>query len=403
MSTAAEAGAPHHGAHAGLSPVLIFACAIACGAMVANLYYAQPLVDLISPELHLDGSIGGLIVTVTQLGYGLGLLLLVSLADLVENRQLIVTTLCLASAALIALGFAWSAPVYLAGSAIVGFCSAGAQIVVPYAASLAPEATRGRTIGNVMAGLLAGIMLARPVASMIADLAGWRWVFFLSAALMLLLAVWLARALPKRKPKAQESYGEILRSLGTILATTPVLRRRALYQGVVFAVFNMFWTAVPLVLARSFGYSQRGIALFALAGAGGALAAPFAGRLGDKGYARAGTAGALIVVALSAVLSGWAAAIGSVALLVVFAIALDAAAQTNQVLTQRVIYALSAEKRGRLNALYMTIVFAFGAAGSFVATVTFHNGGWWTTTLTGAVLVALALAFFFGAEFRGRR
>jgi MFS family permease len=148
------------------------------------------------------------------------------------------------------------------------------------------------------------------------------------------------------------------------------------------------------MLARSFGYGQKGIALFALAGAGGALAAPLAGRLGDRGHVRLGTAVALGTVTLSCVLAGWAAALPSLAALVVFAVTLDAATQVNQVLGQRVIYSLASEARGRMNAIYMTIVFLLGAGGSAVATVTYHHGGWWTSMLAAGALGLLALVIF---------
>jgi len=190
-----------------------------------------------------------------------------------------------------------------------------------------------------------------------------------------------------------------LGSMWRILVTTPALQRRAVYQGIVFAIFNIFWTAAPLMLARSFGYGQKGIALFALAGAGGALAAPLAGRLGDRGHVRAGTAVALVTVTVSCVLSGWAAAIPSVAALVVFAVTLDAATQVNQVLGQRVIYSLPGEARSRMNAIYMTIVFLLGAGGSAVATLTYHRGGWWTSMLAASVLGLIVLGIF-ATEFR---
>jgi predicted MFS family arabinose efflux permease len=395
-STAEDANASQ-----GLSPALTVACAATCGAMVANLYYAQPLIGLIAPELGLGGTVSGLIVTLTQLGYGAGLLLIVSLADRIENRRLILTTLLCAAAALAGVALSSSAAVFLAASVAVGFCSAGAQVVVPFASSLAPEEKRGRTIGNIMAGLLAGIMLARPAASMLTDTLGWRAVFWVSAGLMLLLSVWLARALPHShgagasgKAATRGGYGRIFVSMWRILMTTPALQRRAAYQGIVFAIFNIFWTAAPLMLASSFGYGQKGIALFALAGAGGALAAPLAGRLGDRGHVRLGTAVALGTVTISCVLAGWAAALPSLAALVVFAVTLDSATQVNQVLGQRVIYSLASEARGRMNAIYMTIVFLLGAGGSAVATFTYHHGGWWTSMLAAGALGLLALVIF---------
>jgi predicted MFS family arabinose efflux permease len=378
----------------GITPAVTFACAVACGVIVANLYYAQPLIALIAPELHLRPGIAGLIVTLTQLGYAGGLLLVVPLADRVENRRLILSTIGVVAVALAALAAAPSAGAFLAAAAAVGFCSAGVQVVIPFAASLAPAETRGRTIGNVMSGLLAGIMLARPVASLIAEVAGWRAVFAVSAVAMLVLGVWLARALPERRPTSGHGYGEILRSMGHILMRERPLQRRAVYQGFVFAIFNIFWTSAPLVLADKFGFGQTGIALFALAGAAGALTAPIAGRLGDRGYIRLGTAGALATIALSCLLAGWAGALHSLALLVVFALTLDGATQVNQVLGQRVIFSLPGEDRGRVNAVYMTILFVLGACGSAIATLAYHAAGWWGAMGAGAVLGGVVLLLF---------
>ncbi len=390
------AGAP------GITPAVTFACAVACGVIVANLYYAQPLIALIAPELHLKPGIAGLIVTLTQLGYAGGLLLVVPLADRVENRRLILATIGIVTLALAALAAAPSAGAFLAASVAVGFCSAGVQVVVPFAASLAKEETRGQTIGNVMSGLLAGIMLARPVASLIAEVAGWRAVFAVSAVAMLVLGVWLARALPERRPASGHGYGEILRSMGQILMRERPLQRRAVYQGFVFAIFNIFWTSVPLLLADEFGFGQTGIALFALAGAAGALTAPIAGRLGDRGYIRLGTAGALATIAASCLLAGWAGALHSLLLLVVFALTLDGATQVNQVLGQRVIFSLPGEDRGRVNAVYMTLLFVLGACGSAIATLAYHAAGWWGAMGAGAVLGGVVLLLFATEWLEGR-
>lgn len=377
-----------------LTRSITLACAVACGAMAANIYFAQPLIGVIAPELGVSARFAGLIVTLTQAGYGLGLLLLVPLADRVENRRLILASVAGAAAALLAVAAAPGARTFLAASMALGLCSAGAQVIVPYAAALAPEERRGATIGNVMAGLLAGIMLARPVASILTQWGGWRLVFRVEAGAMLAVAAWLAVALPRRVPEGRDRYGAILRSMGRLLATSPMLRRRAAYQGLAFAVFNMFWTVAPLVLARDFALGQGGIAAFALAGAAGALAAPVAGRLGDRGHVRAGTALALASVALGCVLAGWSVAAGSLAALVLFAILIDSATQVNQVLGQRVIYALAGAARGRVNAVYMTVLFLLGGGGSALATIAYAAGGWWATMLTGAGLALLALGYF---------
>ena len=377
-----------------MTPALTTLFAVACGMMVANIYYAQALIGAIAPALGLHGSTAGLIVTLTQLGYGAGLLLIVSLADLVENRRLILTMIAGTTIGLIGLIFSTSAMSFLIFSFVTGFCAVGAQIMVPLAAHLAPDAKRGQVIGNIMAGLITGIMLARPLASGLASVAGWRAIFAVSAVAMVALALLLARMLPERRPSPGLGYRQILASSFKLLARTPAIRRRTAYQTTMFAIFNLFWTAVPLVLATRFGLGQGGIALFALAGAGGALTAPVAGRLGDRGHIRWGTGIALASAILACLVAGWAGATHMLITLACAAVLLDAATQLNQVLGQRVIYAIAPDARGRINAVYMTVVFLGGAAGSMLASVSLYHGGWTATMAVGGVLAAAAFALF---------
>jgi predicted MFS family arabinose efflux permease len=385
----------------GMSRWMVFLLATACGLIVANIYYAQPLIALIAPEIGLRDSAAGLIVTLAQVGYCAGLLLLVPLGDLMENRRLIVCTVVGVVLALLAAALARSAPWFLAASLAIGVGTVAVQMLVPMAAHLSPESTRGRSVGQVMSGLLSGIMLARPVASLVGGSFGWRTLFAASAAVMALLALLLWRRLPQRRPVADHGYAELMGSLWSLLRDTPALRRRAAYQAALFAAFSLYWTAVPLVLAGPrFGLSQHGIALFALAGVAGAFAAPIAGRLADQGRTRIATGVSLAMVALSFVL----AKIGgdhSLALLVAAGIVLDLGVQANLVLGQRTIFALGAHVRSRLNALYMAIFFFGGAVGSSIASIAFTRGGW---TLVSAVGLAFPVAalLYYATEGRGQ-
>ncbi len=381
---------PGQGIEGGLTVVF----AVACGLMVANIYYAQALIGEIGPALGLRGGTAALAVTLTQLGYGAGLLLIVSLADLVENRRLILTMVVGAALGLAGMFVSQGATSFLLFSFVTGFCSVGAQIMVPLAAHLAPEERRGQVVGNVMSGLVTGIMLARPLANALAALAGWRAIFAVSSLAMVALGLVLARLLPRRRPAPGLGYAAILRSSLSLLVRTPAVRRRTAYQAVLFAAFNLFWTAVPLLLARRFGLGQIGIALFALAGAGGALAAPLAGRAGDRGHVRSGTAGALLVAMGALLMSVWAVDARALLVLGAAAVLLDAATQFNQVLGQRVLYSIAPDARGRINASYMTVVFIGAACGSTLASWTFSRGGWSATAWTGAALVAAALLLF---------
>ncbi len=185
--------------------------------------------------------------------------------------------------------------------------------------------------------------------------------------------------------------------MAQLVHTTPVLRRRALYQACLFASFSLFWTVTPLLLAGpAFRLSQTGIGLFALAGVAGAIAAPIAGRLADRGWTRAATALAMAAVAVAFVLT-WLGAAGSPAaltLLVVAAIVLDFGVSANLVLGQRAIFALGAEQRGRLNGIYMATFFAGGAIGSALGGWTFAYGGWALASSIGIAFPIAALAYF---------
>ena len=399
MSSSAPTASPAASTATGLTPALTLVFAIACGLCVANIYYAQPLIGPISDTLQLHAGLAGLIMTLTQLGYGAGLLLLVPLADVVENRRLIVGALFGAVIGLVGIALSDSAVTFLAASFVVGTCAVAAQVLLPFASHLAPEATRGKVVGNIMAGLLGGIMLARPFASVVASALGWRAVFWLSAVLMATLIVVLWRVLPQRQPHASVGYARTMASLPGIVWNTPLLRRRGFYQGMMFSGFQAFWTAVPLALVHEFGMGQRGIALFALAGAAGALMAPLAGRLADRGLTRPATGAAIVVALLSFVLGAIAMHYHSLTGLVAAGILLDGAVQLCQVLNFRSLFMLAPELRGRLNGLFMTFIFICAAVASGIAAAVYAFHGWSGLCLLGGGYVLLALLYY-ATEFR---
>jgi predicted MFS family arabinose efflux permease len=380
-----------------LSRALVTLLAFCCGAIVANIYYAQPIVGLIAPDLGLSAEHASLIVSLTQLGYALGLLLLVPLADLLENRRLMVATALLATVSLLLAGTRepGQGAQFLAYAGLIGFSSVSVQMLIPLAAHLAPEQQRGRVVGNIMGGLLLGILLARPLASLVADHFGWRTVFIGAAGVMLAIVLLLALTLPRRVPEHKASYAQLMLSLLVLLRRYPLLRQRALYQALMFAAFSLYWTAVPLALAAEHGLSQSQIALFALVGAVGAVAAPLAGRLADAGHGRRASLLAMSLAPLALVV-GVSAPGASVIGLGLTGVLLDFAVQLNMVIGQREVYALDPASRGRLNALYMTSIFLGGAVGSALASGVYAQFGWSAVALLGAALPGAALVVFLG-------
>jgi predicted MFS family arabinose efflux permease len=380
-----------------ISPALTLLLAIACGLIVANIYYAQPLGGPIAAALGLPKEGAGLVVTLTQIGFAAGLLFLVPLGDLIENRRLVLGLIGVATLALLVAALSSRPLPFLPAMFCIGIGSVAVQVLVPYAAHLAPEAIRGRVVGNVMSGLMLGIMLARPTASFITELSSWHVVFFLSAAVMILLALVLCAVLPKRVPASQMHYGELLFSMWRIVLATPILRRRALYHACLFGAFSLFWTATPLLLAGpAFHLSQGGIAVFALVGVAGAIAAPNGGRVADRGWSRPATGLAMLAVATAFLIThiGRQGSMLSLGLLAAAAVLLDLGVSANMTLGQRAIFVLNAEYRSRLNALYMTTFFIGGAIGSAVGGWAFAFGGWTLTAWIGFAAPVAALLYY---------
>lgn len=377
----------------GISHTLILFFAFCCGAIVANIYYAQPLTELIAADTGMSPSVASLIVSLTQIGYALGLFFLVPLADLVENRRLMIAICMLSILSLAAAAMTQHSGLFLTLSLLIGFSSVSVQILIPLAAHLTPEIRRGQVVGNIMGGLLLGILLARPISSLVADHFGWRAVFVMASILMVGISLLFIVTMPERRPHNRESYSSLLKSLGQLIRTLPVLRQRAFYQACMFASFSLFWTAVPVELMHQYGFSQSKVALFALVGAIGAIAAPITGRLADAGYTKVATLAALAVAVVSFLPGLIHPSLGVVGL-VVTGIVLDFVVQMNMVLGQREIYGLNAAVRGRLNALYMTSIFIGGAIGSSVAGSLYAYGGWTWIVLAGSAFPLIALISF---------
>lgn len=392
----ASASAPDT-AVADIAPGMVRLLAVAAGLIVANLYYAQPLVGPIAAATGLSAGAAGLVVTLTQIGYALGLFFIVPLGDLLENRRLVFVLLLGTALALAAAAFSEQAWLFLASSLGIGLGSVAAQVLVPFAAHLSRDETRGYNVGRVVSGLLLGIMLARPVSSLVADHAGWHSMFGAASLVVLALAFVLRRRLPLRQPSSPLSYWSLIGSLRHLFATTPVLRRRAAYQAAMFGCFSLFWTVTPLMLASpAFGLSQTGIAVFALVGMAGAVASPIAGKLADRGHTLPATACALLLA-----IAGFALPLLApqsrdlaLALLVIAAIVVDMAVAANMVLGQRAIFALGAEVRGRLNGIYFSLFFVGGAVGSAAGGWVYSQYGWDAVLLLGMALPGAALLYW---------
>ncbi|MBC2656478.1 MFS transporter [Pseudomonas sp. MSSRFD41] len=381
-------------AAATLSSKVVLLFATACGLAVGNVYYAQPLLDAMAQSFGLAPATVGIVITLTQVGYGLGLLLLVPLGDLLDRRRLIVTQTLLSVLALLVVALAPNGTWLLLGMAGVGLLAVVTQVLVAYAANLAQPEQRGRVVGVVTSGVVLGILLARTVAGGMADLAGWRSVYLLSAGLTLMVALALWRVLPAvQRPPAAQGYLHLLGSLLHLFKEEKILRDRAVLAMLTFAAATTLWT--PLVLPLSappLSLSHTQIGLFGLAGAAGALGAARAGQLADRGLAQWASGLALGLMLLCWIpigLTQW-----SLWALLVGVIGLDLGLQAVHVTSQSLIYSVRPEAQSRLAAGYMLFYSIGSATGSIAATGTYAWAGWTGVCLLGAGINAMALGYW---------
>ena len=376
--------------------------ALASGLVVANSYYAQPVVETISASLHASTAQIGLIVTASQIGYAIGLAFLVPLGDLVQRRYLLDvmlagTTLCLVT---MALSPNWQ--VLGVAGLLVGVTSVVGQILVPLAATLAAPEERGKVIGDVMTGLLLGILIARVVSGLVTEVAGWRAMFWLAAALMVFTAVLLHRELPTVPSTTDESYRSLLASVFHLVAEEPLLRLRMIYGALTFASFGVVWTSIGFLLAEApFGWSDAKIGLFTLLGVAGVVAARIAGTLADRGWAQRQTGVFVLVTAVSFAVMWFGR---SNPLLLGVGVALvELGIQGTHISNQSLFYALRPDARSRLNTAYMTAYFAAGSIGSALSAVFYSRSGWTGVCVVGAAFPGVGFLVWLGEMGRVQR
>ncbi len=349
--------------------------AVATGAVVANLYYAQPVLHQVARDFHSSPGPAALIITCTQVGYAAGLLLVVPLGDLHPRRTLVSRIFAAAAVALIACAVAPSLWLFSLASVAVGAASVAGQVMIPFAADLAPEERRGRVVARIMSGLLLGILLARTLSGAMAQLAGWRSIYWLSAGLMVIFSIVLWRALPSEATRPHSSYWCLVQSSLRLLIDEPVLRRRAWHGACAFACFSVLWTTIAFLLSGSpYHYTNAVIGLFGLVGAGGILAANAAGKLADANRLTLSTvvAGVLIVGSFAILWTGRS----SLVALIIGIVVLDVGTQGMQITNQSIIYALRPDARSRINSAYMFCYFLGGALGSVTAGIAYTSSGW---------------------------
>ncbi|SDG39643.1 MFS transporter [Chitinophaga filiformis] len=364
------------------------------GLIVANIYYCQPLIVLISKEWGLHESVAGRVTYLTQIGYALGLLLIVPMGDILERRkQILIST----AATVLALLLAATAPNFLTlqiASVLIGTSSIVPQLILPLAAHLTHDHKRGSTIGTIMAGLLVGILASRSLSGTIGSLYGWRAMYYIAAGVCLVLLLLMRLRFPKSQPTFKGHYGHLMKSVAHYAMTQPLLRQAAVTNALSFAVVSAFWVTMVLFLSGApFGFKSFEIGLFGLAGAAGALAAPLIGKISDGRDPGNNIIIGLICELLSFI--GFYFTGSGIFLLLAGIIILDVGHQSVQVTNQTIIYSILPEARNRFNTVFMTSTFIGGATGSAFGLFLWNIGHWPAVCVgcSGVVLINIFLFF----------
>lgn len=399
-AAAAPAASAPAASQENLSGGLILLLAVGTGVSVASLYYSQPMLGVLSGAIHASERQVGMVPTLTQLGYALGLLLLAPLGDRYDRRNIILIKGTILALSLLAAGLAPSLGFLLAASLAVGLSATMAQDLVPAAATLAPVAHRGKVVGIVMTGLLLGILLSRVVSGFVAEQFGWRAMYVAAAGGLAVIGVALWRGLPRFAPTTSLSYGALMGSLFSLWRQHPALRRAAVAQGLLALGFSAFWSTLAVMLHEApFHLGSAAAGSFGLAGAAGALAAPLAGRIADRSGPERVTRLGAGLAALSFLAMALAPLLptthSQILLIVASAIGFDFGIQAALVAHQTIVYGIDPGARSRLNALLFTSVFVGMSVGAALGSLALAQWGWTgvvgltTLAAVGSLLVRL--------------
>ncbi|WP_333850093.1 MFS transporter [Leclercia sp.] len=382
---------------------VIFILAIGAGFSVASIYYAQPLLPLMGADLHLSIEGMGMVPTLTQAGYALGILFLLPLGDRYDRRTLIVVKSIALAGLLLACSLTGQIHSLLLVSLLIGMAATMAQDIVPAAAILAPAGKQGKTVGTVMTGLLLGILLSRTVSGVVGEAFGWRVMYQLAAGSIAILAVVMWWILPRFAVPSNLGYPELMRSMAHLWRRYPALRRAALAQGFLSIAFSAFWSTLAVMLMEHYHLGSAVAGGYGIAGAAGALAAPLAGGLADKLGAGKVTQLCAALVTVSFALMFLMPALGvqgQLILIAVSAVGFDLGLQSSLVAHQNLVYGLEPQARGRLNALLFTGVFIGMALGSALGSQLYTMAGWPGVIALATVTAAVALAIRLGESAR---
>ncbi|AHN26643.1 major facilitator superfamily MFS_1 [Gilliamella apicola] len=368
-----------------LSNWLVFLMAFAIGVTIASNYYAQPLLHSITHDLNIAVEHAGSIIMAAQFSYAVGLLFITPLGDKFERKHLIIILMVLSTCGLIVSALSKNLWMLIIGTSMTGLFSTVAQVLIPFAATLAKPEQRGKIVGTLMSGMLLGILLGRAFAGAISTIADWHYVYWIATGIMVIVTLLLSISLPTYRSTININYFQLLWSISSLYKQEPILRIRSLLAVISFALFSLLWTPLAFLLSNDpYHYSDFIIGLFGIAGAAGALGSPIVGKLSDKGKGWLATTIGLCLLLLSWLPLSFAQC--SIIALILGVVILDFSVQVTHVSNMSAIYQIRPEARSRMNTGYMVCYFIGGMLGSVGSTYLFSHYGWIAIVVSGTIL-----------------
>ena len=385
-----------------LTPSLKYLITIGCGVVVANLYYCQPLLGALSRSFHVSEESASFVNICSQMGYGLGLLWIVPLGDMLARRGLLSWRHGVAAVSLVGVAFSPGIEWLYFFSVCVGVTSTACQVFIPLAMHLASDEERGKVLGIILGGLLTGILLSRSLSGLVAQFLGWQSIYFISAGFMIIMTLLVWRYIPGEKPAFKGTYGQLMHSLLDLFKEESVIRESAWIGACLFGAISAFWATMAFFLEKPpYEYALSLIGLFGIIGAGGALISPVVGRITDKfGPFKPMRFGIIMMLAGYAILFEGKSGIG---LVIAGIILIDMGLQCTHIPNLSRNYALLPEAHTRLNTIYMTFFFIGGTLGSSVGSIAWNTKGWPGVCTIGIIMVFLGSLPIYFKKHKGKK
>lgn len=374
-----------------LSKTTLWLMILGAGVVVANIYYNQPLLGMIARDLNLSEEAASRITMFTQIGYASGLLTIVPLGDMFKRKKIILASFALNIIMLLSFGLSSSYALMSVLSFMIGITSVLPQLFIPIVAQLSAPKQKDKNVGMVVSGLLIGILASRVLSGWIGGFWGWRQMFYIAAAIIMILSIFIYFLLPDIQPTFRGRWIELMKSSLHFARTIPCLQLAAIRGALGFGSFSVFWTALVFHIEQPpFNAGSQLAGTLSVFGIAGALSASLVGKIADKVNKVYLIAIALFVMVISWLLFGLAGY--TYAGLILGIIFIDMGSQSMHVTNQTIIYSIHPEASNRLNSVYMTSYFIGGAAGNYLGGWSWDRYGWNGVVNFGMGMVILCLA-----------